>query len=138
MTDLHCMFLHLVRPVHFVLNGEVLLNNSQIQVQDLGINEDALMAFTEFEDCCRNNRLGEFYYPNGDLVGRNLDNQPFYRNRGTQVVRLHRRSPELNDASLSLLGRFRCKIPDGCGESTDLFINIGEHSATVALPFVKS
>lgn len=125
----HLNFHNAVRPVQFMLKGEPLLNNSQVLVQDIGVDGDALVAVTDFENCCRIQRVGEFYYPNGDIVGRNLDNQPFYRNRGTQELRLHRRNLQvLDEATLSLLGRFRCDILDGCGDPTDLYINIGEYT----------
>lgn len=113
-----------------MFKGELLLNNSQIQVQDLGENEDALLAVTEFEDCCRTERIGEFFYPNGERVGVNANGQPFYRNRGTQLLRLNRRNGDpvlaIDQETASLLGRFSCEILDGCGENAYLYIDIGE------------
>lgn len=101
-------------------------NNSQIQVQDLGRNGDALIAVTEYENCCRDQRRGEFVYPNGNLVGRDSDGQPFYRNRGVGEVRLNQRNSVLDEEKTLLLGRFGCEILDGCGEVIYLSINIGK------------
>ena len=113
-------------PVQFELKGQLFANNSQVLVQDIGSGDDALMAVTSFEECCRTQRVGEFYYPDGSQVGRNADSQPFYRNRETQLIRLHRRNSDIDEATRSLLGQFRSEILDGCGEITNMYINIGE------------
>lgn len=113
-------------PVHFELKGVPISNNSIIRVQDLGRDEDALLGITPHADCCRTLRAGEFRYQNGDLVGRDSDNQPFYRNRGTNEVRLHRRNSVVDGEAASLLGRFSCELPDGCGDPAVLYITIGK------------
>lgn len=107
-------------PVQFVLNGEVLPNNSAISLQQLGEDDASLSATTTYEGCCRDQRIGEFFYQNGQQVGIRSDGDPFYRNRGSKEVRLHYRG----GAAESLLGEFSCKILDGCGDPTFLYINI--------------
>ncbi len=78
---------------------------------------DALLCMTDNTNCCSNPN-GEFYYPDGTAVGFSFTNS-LYRNRGEQVVRLNRRG----DAT-SLLGRYRCAVPDASGTTRSVFINI--------------
>lgn len=108
-------------PVHFVLGDEVLANNSAISLQQLGEGAASLAATTTYEGCCRRQRIGEFFYQNDQLVGLRNAAEPFYRNRGEQEVRLHYRGGAVDE---SLLGEFSCKILDGCGDSTFLYIHI--------------
>ena len=65
------------------------------------------------------NRFGEFYYPNGVRVPIRITGEGFYRDRGDQLIRLHRR----HDTS-SPTGRYYCVIPDASGVDQKIFINI--------------
>lgn len=105
--------------VHFVLRGQPLANNSVIALADVGEIGDALKCKTNLTNCCGtvSNRFGQFYYPNGLQVPINNRRQGFYRNRGDQEIRLHRRS-----GVSSPTGRFRCEIPDSNMAIQKLFI----------------
>ena len=92
------------------------MNNSVVAINDIGEEDDALLCVTDRSDCCYN-PIGEFYYPNNNsAVGYSTTNS-LYRSRGTQVVRLNRRS----DASA---GIYRCEVPDSTGLIINVYINI--------------
>ena len=107
--------------VHFILMGQPLANNSIIALADIGEIGDALICKTDLVNCCGTspNRFGQFYYPNGTAVPINNQNEGFYRNRGDQEIRLHRRS-----GITSPTGRFRCEIPDSDMVTQNLFITL--------------
>ena len=44
----------------------------------------------------------------------------YYRDRGSQLIRLNRQSPDG-----VITGQFRCEIPNVSGTMVNLFINIG-------------
>ena len=79
---------------------------------DVGNNNDnALLCRTNETDCCGGeNRTGEWYLPNGTVVGSfgdnggNIKNDFFSRNRGQSVVRLNQYN------SPSERGRFSCEL----------------------------
>ena len=105
------------------LNGKVIANDSFVNADDIGENDDALHCQTDKKSCCRYgvNRFGEWYFPNGTRVGMRegtRDNY-FYRNRGDKIVRLNRRHnpPER--------GQFHCEVPDADGVNQTVFVNIG-------------
>ena len=95
-------------------------NNSALAILDLGEGDDALLCKTNMVTCCRNpNRLGHFYYPNGNRVLGKRRQEGFYRNRGDSMIRLHRRE-NIN----SPVGAFRCMIPDASGEMQNIYITL--------------
>ena len=78
---------------------------------------------TDSTTCCSGalERAGEFYFPDGTQVpvsGGDVS-RTYYRSRGTQLIRLNRRS------SGTVTGQFRCEIPDASGTLVNLFINVG-------------
>ena len=105
------------------LNGNAYPNGSTVYVDNIGEDSNALICHTSRRDCCSTigSRYGEFYYPNGALVGIKGKNEPMYRNRGSQLIRLNR-----NNGSLSLppMGWYRCEIPTERGEQQSISINI--------------
>ena len=102
----------IITSVYFELNGKVYPNNSIISLLEVGEDDSALLCKTDLTDCCGTppNRLGEFYYPSGDIVPVRKVEQGFYRNRGVQEVRLNRREGVVSPA-----GKFRCEVPDASG-----------------------
>lgn len=101
------------------------MNNSNIQISEIGESDNALLCYTDNFVCCRalDNRprreaLGDWYYPDGSRV-LNVHGSDIYRNRRLMVVRLNRR----NNA-ISPLGRYRCEIPDANGVNQTLYANI--------------
>ena len=109
----------------FTLKGQEVKNGSLVPLLDIGTDDDALMMETELEECCRDQRMGECYYPDGTLVGIANDQQTFYRNRAReQFIRLNRRSgTAFGDHPTGL---YRCELPDSCGTLTSLYVRIGK------------
>ena len=86
---------------------------------DIGADDMALMCVTDHTPCCRTSQEGEWFYPNNTPVSTLGAGMNFYRDRGSQTVRLNRR----NNA-LSPTGRYRCTIPDATGTMQTLVANI--------------
>ena len=107
--------------MHFILHGQFLTNNSIISLLDVGENDDALICKTTLPNCCGTapDRFGDFYYPNGVAVPVNRQGQDFYRNRGNQEIRLHRRF-----GAVSPTGIYRCEIPDVNRVIQNVFITL--------------
>lgn len=105
-----------------MMNGRRYNNQSTISIGDVGEGDaNALLCMTEFQNCCRTQRIGEFSDPNGNSVGRNKDGGAFYRNRGEQVIRLHHRQSGANNNGT---GTYRCKLFDSCGVETSIQIDL--------------
>ena len=102
-----------------MLDGQTYPNNSVFFMTDIGENNMALMCVTDHVQCCQTVRAGEWLYPDNTLVSTSGAGMNFYRDRGSQVVRLHRR----NNA-LSPTGRYHCTIPDASGAMQTLVANI--------------
>ena len=108
------------------LNGSPIANNSFVNVDDIGKDDDALHCCTDKSDCCKTpNRAGEWYYPNGSRVGiMGPPQNEFYRDRDTQVVRLNHRQGTFTE---TLRGRFRCEVPDTNNNEQSIHAYIGMH-----------
>ena len=98
-----------------------------MNVDDIGVEEAALLCHTNKTNCCGlPNRAGEWYFPNGTRVGiKGVSQDEFYRNRGPQVVRLNRRQGTLNFTDRGL---FRCEVPDSRNVNQTVYVNIGIRS----------
>lgn len=105
------------------LDGTVYPNGSTVYIDDIGEDSNALLCHTSRPDCCSSigSRYGEFYYPDGTTVGIMSKNEPMYRNRGSQLIRLNRRS---DSSSTPPMGWYRCEIPSVSGEQQSISINI--------------
>ena len=93
-----------------------------MDVDAIGEGDDAaLLCHTNKTDCCdKPNKAGEWYYPNGTIVGIKAKSQDgFYRNRGTQVVRLNR-----HNGSFTERGLFQCEIPDSNNMNQTVYVHI--------------
>ena len=107
------------------LNRASIANNSYVDVSDIGEGDEALLCHTNKPDCCgaRPNRAGEWYYPNIIQVRtKEPFHDEFYRNRGTQVVRLNRQQGTFTEI---LRGRFRCEVPDADNNTQSIYAYIG-------------
>ena len=94
-----------------------------MDVDVIGEGDDAaLLCHTDKPDCCdKPNKAGEWYYPNGTIVGIKAESQDeFYRNRGTQVVRLNHRNESFTERGL-----FQCEIPDSSNMTQTVYVHIG-------------
>ena len=104
------------------MNGNIYPNGSTVSIDDIGVGNNALLCRTTRLDCCSGtNRYGEFYYPDGTQVGIQSNNEPMYRNRGPQLIRLNQKS---NSPSLPPSGWYRCEIPSASGVVQSISINI--------------
>ena len=94
-----------------------------MDVDAIGEGDDAaLLCHTDKPDCCgKPNKAGEWYFPNGTLVGVKTFTREFYRNRGMQVVRLNHRQGR----SFTERGLFRCEIPDSSNMTQTVYVHIG-------------
>ena len=129
-----CVYLFLsisAGTLGFFLDGTAYPNRSTVLRTDIGEGESALLCTTDSTTCCTNNRPevrgGEFYFPESDVIvpvmGDATDG--YYRNRGSQFIRLHRQSTG------TITGRFRCTIPQASGSpDANLYINIGKCKTT--------
>ena len=111
--------------VYLSLNETALASNSYVDANDIGVNETALLCHTDKMTCCTNEngqiRAGQWYFPNGTSVGfMGASHDEFYRDRGTQVVRLHHREGMFTER-----GPFQCTIPDANDIMQNISINIG-------------
>ena len=104
-----------------MLDGRTYPNNSVFLMTDVGADDSALLCVTDRVNCCDQlpNRMGEWFYPNGEPVPNLATGENFYRNRGSQVVRLNRRN-----SALSPTGKYRCVVLDASGTSQTLIANI--------------
>ena len=104
---------------YFSLGGRTYSNNSQVNIQEIGEAENALSCRTNNAQCCKSNRSGEFFYPNGTMVPIRKAGHGFYRDRREGEIRLNR----LEEATLPV-GKFRCEIPDANGDIQSLYITL--------------
>lgn len=113
--------------VYLFHGGIVYANNSAIHIDEIG-NYDtygAIQCITEKEYCCRSNRLGDWFYPDGTIVkpqylARDYGDG-FYRNRGDErSVILNR----FNSSVMSPTGFFCCVVPNSEGINQTLCVYI--------------
>ena len=104
------------------------MNNSIVNIEDIGENNAALICQTDGRPCCQSlpNRAGEWYYPNGSNLTNDLSGRDLYRNRGDEgEVRLNRR----NNA-LFPIGMYHCEVPDISSINHTVYVGLlryGEH-----------
>ena len=116
-----CIILHTAGTLGVYLKGVAYPNGSTVLRTNIGEGDDALQCTTDSAACCVTQRVGEFYFPDGTVVpvsGQDIT-RTYYRDRGTKLIRLNRRS------SGTITGEFLCEIPDASGTMVNLFITIG-------------
>ena len=121
--------------MYFSSRGGYFNANSNIVITDIGEDDcGALLCFTDLIECCRDSdtpdgegALGQWFYPNGSIVGTRSDGRDFYIDRGLSVVRLNRRRN-----ATSTTGLFCCEVPDATAASTMICMNVlGKHRHSV-------
>ena len=123
MLNLHYIFA--AEGVHLSLRGVSIANNSYVDVDNIGVNDNALLCHTNKSTCCETPtayRAGHWYFPNEmpvKILGSNPPENVFYRNRGPSIVRLNRRG------NPSERGRFQCEVPDANTIIQRIFVDIG-------------
>ena len=127
MSKLRIQLLYVLEPpIEFRLRGTVIPSDSQLDILSIGVEGDALHCVTPFQDCCKANRRGEIYNIGDDGTASTLplrgENRAIYRNRGSSLVRLNVRNhfADVGDR----VGRYRCCLPDGCGEESCIEISL--------------
>lgn len=112
-----------VPPIEFRLQATALPSGSSLNVSEIGEGGNALLCWTPNQNCCKANRLGEFFLPSGASVALKKDGKDLYRNRGTQLIRLNHRH---NAVSPPTPGCYSCCLPDGCDDNKCIYINLFE------------
>ena len=79
----------------------------------------ALLCVINHTNCCQSNSIGEWFYPDNTQIPTSGARLNFYRDSGSQVVRLNRRN-----SALSPTGRYHCEVLDTSGTSQTLIANI--------------
>ena len=102
------------------LSDTTITNNSIVLLENIGAdNAGALLCTTDRTECCTRTSTraaaGEWLYPDGRMVPINVPAppatpEPYYRNRGTSLIRLIRRSNQ--GLSVNYTGVYCCQIPD--------------------------
>ena len=105
-----------------LLRGRLHGNNSIVNLNEIGNDNEALLCLTNNTNCCSSDesaeRLGHWYLPNSTIPV-DVYGDEFYGNRGPSVIRLHRH----ND-SIMLSGIFHCDIPDANGINQNIYVGI--------------
>lgn len=114
------------------MDGERLANNSIVDPNNLGENEQALFCLTNDDDCCSGlenppERRGEWFGSNGvDLPNRQTVAETgiegLYSNRGPGTVRLNRIATG-NGPSALPAEILRCEIAEN-NVSTEIFVGV--------------
>ena len=74
------------------MRDECYNNNTNIILENIGEGDCALYCYTNCSDChLKNDKMGEWYYPNSSAVRINGYNDDIYRDRGEMFIRLNRR-----------------------------------------------
>ncbi len=132
--------IHCSADVFLSLRGNHILNNSYVDVNEIGAGGaggisdiEGLLCHTNKMDCCGSGQvsggdiLGHWFFPNGTVVNSRSSNLNagrtdfFFRNRFQSVVRLLRVGQPLET------GFFRCEVPDASNTNQSLYVNIGMH-----------
>lgn len=132
------LYLYVAGTFGFHLNGVSYSNGSTVLRTDIGEGDAALQCTTDSTTCCSNiapeMRGGEFYFPDDTLVPimLALSSQGYYRNRGSQLIRLNRWANGTNATT----GLFRCEIPAASGTTVSLFVSIGMYTSLIMLHYL--
>jgi len=114
------------------LNGKNILDHGIVTIDDIGnTNFDSLLCTTDLEVCCDNERLGNWHYPNYNLVRsqRDSSNHNFFVSRGTNVLRLHRKPRPVSEE-----GIFRCEVPDSASYPSNEVVMVGIYGHNRGFP----
>ena len=99
-------------------------NGTRIHLSRFGDGDGAALIFkTENPNCCKTQRLGECYYPNGDLVKVRAAGDELYRNRGQQLIRLNKKGYSFYGRKAAA-GLYCCVVPNKDNFSHEVCVNI--------------
>ena len=97
-------------------NGTIITNNSGI------INDEPLFCFTDHKNCCSSDTAivtGNWFFPNGSVIGKKTTSHNIYIERGWSVVGLY-----WNDSTTIPTGVYQCEILDATGILRNVFVGI--------------
>ena len=103
--------------VWFSLNGTTYQNNSNVTLENIGEDNDALLCLTEYSTCCKQPARGNWFFPNGTRVPSSGKHWDFHRTRGNMTVLLHRRRGGED-------GVYCCEIPDAMDVTQTIYIGV--------------
>ena len=121
--------------VHLSISGTTIIaNNSYMNFYDMIQNDLDLICHTNKANCCRDNMLGDWFYPNGTIV----ESYTVYKSRN--ISEFFSRFRNRTQSSVSLTtgdilglqvyvgpperGHFYCKIPDANDVNQTIYVNI--------------
>jgi hypothetical protein len=113
-----------------IISGQTVTyaENAEISIRDVGDSDSggSLLCKTDRTDCCGigpgETRRGEWFYPDGTMVGTSGTGDDFYRDRGASVVRLHRR----NNAAQPT-GRYCCEVGSVANANARICITLSKY-----------
>ena len=117
------LYFHIFSVSGLSLNDQPIANNSIVVLQNIGEGDaDALLCTTDSSACCTHalGLAGEWFYPDGRMVPTMGVGEPYYRNRGSSLIRLNRRSNQ--GLSVMYTGVYCCQIPDQNGMTQTLCV----------------
>ena len=88
----------------------------------LSLNDGALLCFTDLNECCSSDTAqvaGNWFFPNGSIVGNQTTSSNIYIKRGPSVVGLY-----WNDSATFPTGMYRCEILDASGVLRSVSVEI--------------
>ena len=111
--------------IGLTLNNVQYINNSVVNITDIGTGSAALLCTTTYTLCCFSTPPPgtHWYFPNGTRVDR-INTLPYYRSRTDATfdppgrVILHR------NPGATTTGVFRCDIRDASGTFQSLYVGI--------------
>ena len=95
------------------------MNNSKIILR---FNIEQLLCFTDHKNCCNSETAlvsGNWYFPNGSLIGIQIPSSNIYIKRGLSVVGLY-----WNDNATLPTGVYGCELLDASGITQKVFVGI--------------
>lgn len=104
------------RP-YFQMGQVTYQDGAQLSLRMIGEEDNALKCVTQYQACCKDEKVGEFYDPRGSLVPVKAANEAWYRNRAQGYIRLNRRGT-------GQPGQYCCEVPDISGASTRICITL--------------
>ena len=96
-----------------------------MNLNDIGLNDNALFCYTNLSTCCRGidgGSQGSWMFPDGNVVGRlstPVNNNEFSRYRNGRAVVLHR-----GISAAGPTGIFTCVIPDSNNVMQQVYFGI--------------
>ena len=109
-----------------MLNSDSYGNNSALVLTDIGEGGSGLICLSDSTQCCSGSdnpngdtALGNWYFPDGDLVRTSGSGRDIYMDRGASMVRLNRRNNVISPT-----GVYRCEVVDARGNTQNILVDL--------------